>query len=88
MGSRNFQGARKATALCPDVWAQRGKKGRPSKSKKGGTLSGKQCLAASMLGADLSLKNNALMEEHQGKRSTAMGSNKLKKPTTNRKIQE
>jgi hypothetical protein len=40
------------------------------------------------IGADLSLKNYALKKEHQGKRSTAMGSNKPRKPTTNRKTQE
>jgi hypothetical protein len=36
LGSRIFQVAGKATALCADVWALRGKNGRPSKIKRGG----------------------------------------------------
>jgi hypothetical protein len=88
VGEQNCQGAGKATALCADVWALQGKNGRPSKIKKGGTLSGNQCRAASMLGADLSLKNYDLKKEHREKRSTALGSDEPEKPTTYRNIQE
>jgi hypothetical protein len=45
------------------------------------------CFGADLI-PELSLKNYDSKKEHQEKRSTAMGSDKLTKPVTYRKIQE